>query len=207
MDTQIISAASALAGVAQGQVLTRNGEDRRWIRDERRHAAAELLPAAQAMWTIFVERAATSLQKDPDSTEPTRQEAIRVGEERLVLAMATFQLMFPAPVIELAEGLCESARAIRHIRLDKSPDIESPGFEYLRPGRINQGSAAGDRPSGRPRPTHVAQEGTPYAGQGPHAVSHGGGCPRTRLRSSAGRLVAARRAQPVGRCGLVTHST
>ena len=65
-------------------------------------------------------------------TEADRRKAIIAGEERLVLAMQAFRLVFPDRVVVLAESCCESARSIRHVRLD-SPmvDPESPSFKYF----------------------------------------------------------------------------
>jgi hypothetical protein len=61
VETTVISALAALAGVLLGGVLARNAEYRRWLRTERHKAAAELLAAGQAMQRNVAERFATTL--------------------------------------------------------------------------------------------------------------------------------------------------
>ena len=55
MDTTIISTVAALSGVALGGLLASSGEYRKWRREERHRAAAELMAAAETMRTIFTD--------------------------------------------------------------------------------------------------------------------------------------------------------
>jgi len=49
MRPEVISVAAALAGVVVGQLLSRSGEYRKWLRAERHRAGAELLAAGEAL--------------------------------------------------------------------------------------------------------------------------------------------------------------
>jgi len=49
MRPEVISVAAALAGVVVGQLLSRSGEYRKWLRAERHKAGAELLAAGEAL--------------------------------------------------------------------------------------------------------------------------------------------------------------
>lgn len=132
MDSAWIGVIGALAGVVLGGVVSRNGEYRKWLREERHKAAAELLAAGEAMRAIFTDRAVTGLHEDPDLTEPERRKARIAAGERLTLAMMSVRILYPDRVVAVAEQFEESASAIRHIRLESpKTDPESPGFRYF----------------------------------------------------------------------------
>jgi hypothetical protein len=129
VDTAWISAITGLSGVTLGALFARSGEDRKWLRMEQHKATAELLAAGEAMRTIFTDRAVTGLYENPDKSEPNRRKAITTGGERLELALQAFRLVFPNDTAAVAEAFCESARKIRHLRLD-SPEVDPASLAY-----------------------------------------------------------------------------
>lgn len=109
METTIISAVAALAGVLLGSLLSRSGEYRKWLRTERHRAATELLAAGEAG------RRGVYARHGREDTAAVRDE-VMAEAARVHIALEAAHLVFPPSVVAAANQYSEitSEFLLRH---------------------------------------------------------------------------------------------
>lgn len=130
MESVVVSGIAALAGVLLGGILSRNGEYRKWLREERHKASVEFLAAGESIRKNASLHSLNLLREGVSPTALEFQEAweLRFAEtERMFMALEAICLISPPSASVAAREYADELLKFQNSNLDKSAPKQPEG--------------------------------------------------------------------------------